>query len=245
VFACWRVVFKGGGARGVECAVSTGGKVCMRAGKLHALFLLAAVTLAQACDAGARGDNGEIAPPGKDPSKAAVRTQGDRVSAGRKDYADPDGAFSIKIPDGWKVEREEASGAHMTGAQMTVVTSEEYRAANLSIMTFKDAPPKTDPADLQDYMLTEGSEPFFRNWVDGLKEQARVEGKGNVYRTRVDNVDALRMDITYYRGDADDPRKGYALFLIGPKTTFFISLTGNRQGFEELEKIISTLDIEP
>lgn len=217
----------------------------MRAGKLHAVFLLTAVTLAQACDAGARDDNGEVVTPEKSPSKTGVTAQGDRGSAVRKDYADPGGAFSIEIPGGWKVERQEARGAHMNGAHMTVVTSEEYCAANLSIMTLKDAPAKTDSADLQDYTLTEGSKLFFRSWVDGLKEQARVEGAGKVYRTRVDNVNALRMDITYYRGDADDPHKGYGLFLIGSKTTFFISLIGNRQGFEELEKVISTLNVEP
>jgi hypothetical protein len=169
-----------------------------------------------------------------------VNAPSGRAAAGSRDYTDPDRAFSIKVPDGWKVEREEKDGAYMT-----VLRSDEYRAANLSILTANVAPAKTASADLQDYTLTEAGKPFFQGWVDGLKEQAHVEGLGEVYGTRVDNFAALRLDITYYRGDGDDPRKGYGLFLYGRRTTFFISLTGSRLGFAELEKIISTLNIEP
>jgi hypothetical protein len=212
----------------------------MRAGKLYGLFLLTAVTLGQSCGAGGGGNNRENISLESDSLKAPGGAPGNRGSSGLKDYTDPDRAFSIKIPDGWKVKREENDGSYMT-----VFSSDEYRAANLSIMTINGAPAKTDSADLQQYRLTEAGKPFFQGWIDGLKEQARVEGMGDVYRTRVDTFDALRLDIIYYRGDKDDPRKGYGLFLIGNKTTFFISLTGNLPGFGELGKIISTLDIEP
>lgn len=206
---------------------------------LYLLFLLTVVTLGQSCGAAERANHSEGVSPGRDSAKPGGEATGNR-SAGSKDYADPDGAFSVKLPPSWEVKREENDGSYMT-----VFTSGEYRAANLSIMTVNAAPAETNPADLQDHMLVEASQPFFQGWINGLKEQARVEGLGNVYRTRVDGVDAVRLDVTYYRGDGDDPRQGYALFLIGKKTTFFISLTGARPGFGELEKIISTLDIEP
>ena len=53
------------------------------------------------------------------------------------------------------------------------------------------------------------------------------------------------MDITYYRGDADDPRLGRGIYLLGDKTTFFVSMTASHPRFRELEEIVATLRIEP
>ncbi|MGA9993896.1 MAG: hypothetical protein WBP93_00715 [Pyrinomonadaceae bacterium] len=156
------------------------------------------------------------------------------------DYSAPDYAFAIKIPGGWKLEREETDGAFMT-----VIRPDPSRAANLSIMTINVALTKTPSAELKSHILIETSKPFFQGWINGLKEEARVEGTGNIYPTRFANFDALRMDVTYYRDDADDLRQGYSLFLIGDKTTFFISLTASKPQFKELEKIISTIRLEP
>lgn len=209
----------------------------MRANKSRSLFfLLLAVTLAGACGAnrawegvGANSSQG-----------AAGNAKGNRAGGSQTAYSDPDGAFAIKIPSGWKVEREEKDGTYMT-----VIVHEQYRAANLSIMTVKGAPPKTAPADVQSRMLTEGSEPFFEGWMNGLREQARVEGTGDVYPTLFDNLRALRTDVTYYRGDKDDPRQAYSVLLSGDKTTLFISVTSSRSRFDELEGIVSTMRIEP
>jgi hypothetical protein len=206
---------------------------------LYWLFLLTVVPLGHSCGAAQRANHSEGISPGGDSAKTGGETPVSRAAA-LKDYAAPDGAFSVKLPHGWEVKREEDGESYMT-----VFTSGEYRAANLSILTGDTGLIKTAPTDLQDYTLTDASQGPFQGWLDGLKEQARVESSGKVYRTRVDGIDALRLDVTYYRGDGDDPRKGYALFLIGQKKTFFISLTGARPGFAELEKIISTLDIEP
>jgi hypothetical protein len=219
----------------------------MRAGKLYSLLLLAAVTLGQSCRAGGGTDPGEGVPQQRDSSQAGGKAPGDPGCAGLKKYDDPGGAFSVKMPCGWKAAREELKAARkeLDGANMTVITSDEYRAANLSILTKNEARGQPRSADLQEFALTEASRPFFQGWINGLKEQARVEGLGEVYRTRFANLDARRLDITYYRGDGDDPRKGYGLFLIGRETIFFISLTAARPVFGELEKIISTLEIEP
>lgn len=209
----------------------------MSAIKSHSLFFLLLVV----APAGACGDvrNRESAPSDSSPG-AVVQTTGGRAGGSVQDYTDPDDAFTIKIPGGWKVEREENDGAYMT-----IIRHEQYRAANLSIMTIKAAPPKNTPVDLQPHMLSESSKPFFQGWINGLSEQARIEGTGEVYPTVFDNVSAVRMDVTYYRGDADDPREGYSIFLNGDKTTFFISLTASRSRLRELEEMISTLRVEP
>lgn len=208
----------------------------MRVDRSGVLFLLLfAVTLAAACGSGGvRGG----APPFNSQG-AGGNAAGNRAGGGSSDYSDPDGAFAIKIPDGWRVEREEKDGAYMT-----VIRPERHGAANLSIMTIKTAPAGAAPAGLRSHMLLEGSKPFFQGWLNGLREQARVEGTGEIKPTRLDKFDAVFMEVTYYRGDADDPREGYCVFLSGEKTTFFISLTGSRPRFEELKEIISTLRIE-
>lgn len=211
----------------------------MRAVRLYRLLLLAAVMLGQSCSAGQGTWSEGSVSPGRDTSKGGGKAPG-LVDISSTKYADPGGAFSVKIPHGWKVAREEHDGAYMT-----VFTSDTYRAANLSIMTVNAAPEQPDGTDLREFTLTEAGRPFFQGWINGLKEQARVEGLGEVFATRFANRDARRLNITYYRGDGDDPRKGYSLFLIGRKTTFFISLTGSRPGFTELEKIISTLEVAP
>lgn len=200
------------------------------------LTLLLTLSLAGACGAarsrsGASSDN---TPP------AGANAAANRGGARTKVYRDPGGDFAVSIPEDWRVEREERNGAYMT-----TIRPNPNRAANLSILTVKAAPAETDSAELRSFMLTEGSKPFFRGWVEGLREQARVEGRGEVEPTQLDNSNALRMDITYYRGDADDPRLGRGIYLIGDKATFFVSMTASRSGFRELEEIVATLRIGP
>jgi hypothetical protein len=200
------------------------------------IFLLLAVTLASAC---AAGKNLETPLPG---NSTAAGTSGaiNGVGVGSRVYADPDDAFAVNIPAGWQVEREEHDGA-----SMTAIRPGHHRAHNIAIMTVKAAPAPTDSAELKSFTLTDSSKPFFKGWLEGLREQARVEGTGEVYPTRFDNSSALRMDVTYYRGDADDPRQGRCVYLIGKRTTFFICLTASSSRFGELEEVTSTLRIEP
>jgi hypothetical protein len=211
----------------------------MRAHSFYGLLLLFAVALAEACGAGDASQNRE-SPSAVDSSGAGVRAAGNRGTAGAKDYVDPNNDFAVKIPAGWKVKRDEEDGAYMT-----VITPEPPRAAHISIMTIQAAPAKTAPPDLRARMLVESSAPYFKAWMDGLREQARVEVTRDIHRTRFDKFDALRMDVTYHKGDADDPRRARTIFLLGNKTTFFISVTGSQSLFNEPEEIISTIRIEP
>jgi hypothetical protein len=209
----------------------------MRENRFYSLyFLLCAAVFGGACGAIRHREStasGEL-------SEAGIEAQDNPGSASSRDYLAPDRAFVIKIPGDWKLERDEKDGAFMTS-----IRPAGEHAANLSIMTINGALTKPDSAGLKSHMLVETSKPFFQGWMNGLKEQARVEGTGQIYPTRFADFDALRMDVTYYRDDPDDPRRGYCVFLLGDKTTFFISLTGSKSRFKELEKIISTIRLEP
>jgi hypothetical protein len=227
----------------------------MRTRRLRGLLILPlVVTLAGACGASNNGGGaspansrkaGVSATPTPDrvsatPSPGDVRATPSPSRAGSRLYTDPDGAFALNLAADWQVERAEAQGGYMT-----TVRPPQEGAANLSILTIKAAPPKTDDPELQAFTLSDSSGPFFQGWVDGLREQARVEGGSVFLPTRLDDVSGLRTDVTYYRGDANDPRRGRAIYLIGDHTTFFVSLTASSQRFGELEEIVSTLRIEP
>jgi hypothetical protein len=203
----------------------------MRAKRFYSLlFLTLALMLGEAC-ATSRPHTGP---------DAGGDAQANPGILGPRDYSAPDNTFTVKIPGGWKLQREEKDGAFLT-----VILPAQTRPANLSIVTINSSFERTDSAERKSHILVEVSKPFFQGWINGLKEQARVEGTGNIYPTRFADFEALRMDVTYYRDDADDPRQGYSLFLIGDKTTFFIYLTGSKPQFKELEQIISTIRLEP
>ena len=156
-----------------------------------------------------------------------------------KTYRDPAGAFTIKLRRGWEAKRERADDSWNT-----VISSDEY-VGKLAILTIRAAPKSGASDDLKSRMLVGSSKPFFDGWLASLKEQARVERASRVYKTSVAGVDALRMDVTYRRGDGNDPRTGYAVYFFGDKNTFFISLTGNETGVTAMERILATIEIEP
>ena len=80
-------------------------------GKLYGLLMLTVVTLGQSCGATTAGNRREGAAPGRGSFNAGAQVPGNRGGAGPKDYADPDGAFSIRLPHGWEVKREEKDDA--------------------------------------------------------------------------------------------------------------------------------------
>lgn len=210
----------------------------MRTSRPHSLFILPLVlTLAAACGA---GQNGAGASPdnSRGAGVGATRSPG---GVGKKLYTDPDKAFAIEVPADWRIEREEAP----QGRYLTVIRPGQNLAVHLSILTDGLAPGKTDSAELQSYSLADSSKDFFSGWIEALREQARVEGEGDARPTRFAGLSALQLDVTYYRGDADDPRRGRAIYFFGDKKTFFVALTASRPRFAELEAITDTLRIEP
>ena len=166
-------------------------------------------------------------------------------------YKDPDGAFSISIREGWKVERnkhEEQWVALLSidkHAWATLISSDKHNAARLLILSFKQPPMNSYPDELKARMLAGIGEPIFKGWIGSLREQTQVKQVNKVYKTMLAAKDAFRQDVTYYRGDQYDPRKGYGIFLMGNHTALFITLTGNDEGVKALESMLSSLQVEP
>lgn len=166
-------------------------------------------------------------------------------------YRDPEGAFSMDLPEGWKAERNKIEEQWVTlissdqQAWATSISSDNYNAARLVIFSLKETSTDAYPADLKAMILAGTGKPLFEGWVNALKEQARVEQVRDVYKTRFADKEAFRQELTYYRGDQYDPRKGYATFLLGSHIALFITLTGNDEGVGALEKILSSLQVEP
>ena len=167
-----------------------------------------------------------------------MQTGGSAVAQSARVYTDPDGAFRLKLPSGWKAERESEEGGSKTS-----ISSDRYNG-KLLILAARVPKDAKRSARLKRDLLTGMSAPYFEGWVNALKEQARVEA-GKIYSTTMGGLDALRRDVTYYRGDSSDPRKGYAIFTLGEGTVIFLGLTGNAEGYAILDRIISGIEVEP
>ncbi|HEX8070089.1 MAG TPA: hypothetical protein VF546_09075 [Pyrinomonadaceae bacterium] len=155
-----------------------------------------------------------------------------------RDYLAPDGAFRVQLPAGWTVESETHDGLTMTWLKGD-------RDAGMLLVMSSAGPPPTDDAGLQARYLEDGGKPLFGAWIDMMKEVGRVEGTGRVCQTRVKGTAAMRTNVTFYRGDANDPRAGYGLFLFGPSRQFFFGLTGHDAGLRAAEAVLASLELEP
>lgn len=84
-----------------------------------------------------------------------------------KPYTDPDGAFTINIPEGWKVERNKDEGRWVSlvsidkHAWATLISSDKYEAARLLILSFRQPPMDSYTVDLKARMLAEIGKPIF------------------------------------------------------------------------------------
>ncbi len=155
-------------------------------------------------------------------------------------YTDPEKAFSISLPARWTVEREKRELGWVT-----LISSDSQPPAKLVILTTPYEPPPNGPAELKAKILSEVSAPYFQGWISALKEQARVGEPGKPETLSLNGFDARQVDLGYRRGDQYDPRKGRAIFFFGRKTAFFVTLTGSRSVFPDLEKALSTWQVEP
>lgn len=156
-----------------------------------------------------------------------------------KPYVDPDGYFTMDVPGGWKVvHSEDDNGKH------TLFTSEKG-IGTIEFLVIPLPPLAASPDDLRARLLAELSRPYFTGWLGGFKGQVKNVKAEKVKKIKVDGKDALRLSVSYERGDASDPRKGHATFLLGKSATFFFALTGTRDGYGPTEKILSTFAITP
>ena len=96
---------------------------------------------------------------------------------------------------------------------------EAARGANL---------PEDRRKQLREELLATGKS-FFKGWVNSMKEKAEVK-TGKIVREKFGQHDALRMDVMYNRGDKDDPRKGFGIYIDAEKQWLFCDRDVARQG---------------
>jgi hypothetical protein len=167
-----------------------------------------------------------------------------------KHYTDPDGAFSVRLPEDCKIERnrheEQWTKLLSTDGQAwaRLISSDKYKAGRLLVLSLKQLPMDSYPVDLQASMQTEMAKPIFAGWIESLKEHTSVEQISKVYETKLADKDAFHQDVTYHRGDPYGPRNSYGIFLMGSDTALFTALTGNDEGVRALESILSSLQVQ-
>jgi hypothetical protein len=153
------------------------------------------------------------------------------VAQGANPFVGPDRLFTVMLPAGWR-SRVDASPE----GPITWFTDS---TAYVSVMAGRVDVTRVTP-QLRARFLEEGSEPYFRGWLDALRDVGRVQARP-VVRTRAFGYPALRLDVTYRRGDARDPRTGYALFVQGDRATYFITAIGPARTFSAADRLVAAL----
>jgi hypothetical protein len=152
-------------------------------------------------------------------------------SSGRL-YRDPARTFSIRLPSGWTAERE---------GEVVVISSSEH-TAKLAILAGRSSQIADASDEVKYNSLPELGDAVFRGWLGALRDGASRVSAGEARRTKVKGLDAMRMNVKYYRGNS--PREGYGLYVVGDDSIYFITLTGDSSGLEALEDVFSTLRFE-
>jgi hypothetical protein len=154
-----------------------------------------------------------------------------------REYRDPDRRFTLQLPAGWTVERKIDANGWFT------VTRSESPIAKLIILANPLPSLEGEPADLKDRQLVEMARPVFSGWIEALKNQGRVEILRRAYRVKMRGIDALRLDVLYFLGDAHDPRQAQAIFLFSRRSSFFLVSSAERAGLEAGDKILASWQI--
>ena len=160
-------------------------------------------------------------------------------AANAKVYKDPDGAYSVQVPDGWSVQRDLREAGWMT------IISSQAHVAKLVILA-EPIPPHDDASsDLQEHFLRELGQPMFNGWFESLKAETKINDVRKVYKTEFNGFPALRMDVVYNKGDKHDPRTSCAIYFLSRRTSFFLVPSGDQGGFKEAYGVLSSLRVEP
>jgi hypothetical protein len=159
-------------------------------------------------------------------------------AANSKVYKDPDGAYSVQIPEGWSVQRDLREAGWMT------IISSKAHVAKLVILA-EPIPPHEGPSDRQEQYLRNLGKPMFNGWFESLKGETKIRDVRKVYKTQANGFEALRMDVVYEKGDEHDPRQSCSIFFLSGRTSFFLVPSGDRQGFKEVYGVLASLQVEP
>jgi len=156
-----------------------------------------------------------------------------------REHRDPDRRFTLQLPAGWTVERKVDANGWLT------VARSENPVAKLIILANPLPSLEGEPADLRDRQLGEMARTVFPGWIKSLEDQGRVEILRRAYRVKVRGMDALRLDVRYFLGDAHDPRQAQALFLFSRRSSFFLVSSAERAGLAAEDKVLASWQVLP
>ena len=152
-----------------------------------------------------------------------------------KDYADPSGAFAIRIPADWNVTR-----TAMGDAGFNTEIKQPQDTAGLGIINMPQANPPA-PASL---------EPVGKGLLNAVLANIAINGKvlsQNTYMAKFRDADALRCDLKYRPNDSGKPESGYMLVLLGQKNAFLAFFTARDEkpdDYQLAETALLTLALE-
>jgi hypothetical protein len=159
--------------------------------------------------------------------------------AATREYRDPDRRFMLQLPAGWTVERKVDANGWLTFAQS------KNPVAKLIVLANPLPSLEGEPADLRDRQLVEMARAVFPGWIKSLEDQGRVEILRRAHRVKVRGMDAMRLDVLYFLGDAHDPRQAQALFLFSRRSSFFLVSSAERAGHAAGEKVLASWQVLP
>lgn len=157
-------------------------------------------------------------------------------------YVDSAGAFSVELPAGWSATRSEAPARRRVHDSMTLFEKQQPAPVKVTVLV------ATSPQRIEPAFVSELAVPYIDGWLEALKRDTQLTRLSKLRKVTFLNRVAVRCDVSYLRGDANDPRTGYALVFAGVNALFMLTLTGsanNQDGLGEAERILSSLKTEP
>lgn len=155
------------------------------------------------------------------------------LAAGTKDYADPDRAFAITVPEDWGSDRSQVGD----GGWNTQFKGPG--GASFGVMSFPSGD-VIDPA-----MLTNVAQLLFDAVLNGMQQAGEVQSQPPV-PTKLGGLDAVRCDLTY-KPNQGAAEAGYLMVLLGKTNAFlaYVSAPGSDvAGRKVAESCMATLALE-
>jgi hypothetical protein len=163
---------------------------------------------------------------------AAAAHTGAAAQPAPRPFVGPDRLFTLAIPLGWAVQTSPTPEGPITWLASG--------RANVTVMAWRL--PRTRAAAPVETLLEGLAQPYLDGWLRALRDKGPVRARP-VTHTRFLGYPALRLDVTYWKHDADDPRTGYALFALGGGASYFVTANARAgaPGIAAADAIVATL----
>ena len=157
------------------------------------------------------------------------------AAGGTTDYADPSGAFAIRIPADWNVKR-----TPMDGGVFNTEIKQPQETAGIGVLTI---PQQTQPNPAQ---LEQVGKMLLDSVLRDVANTSTIESQ-DTHLAKFRDLDALRCDVKLRPHDTDKPETGYMLVLLGKRNAFLAYFTGRVENPEDTklaEASLLTLALE-